>query len=193
MGCHPVVCFGELLYYKNMDASENAIGGIDMKTLRPVLPQRLDWSSIIGVFILNFGKLELALSDILMSRTKLESRNGVLKKTFHEKIRCLEKLAGQHPSMEQKREKWEALIARMDAIRDLRNHLAHGTLVHTIAEDLKSVSQSFCLIHDVCACVQEAVKVTFEELYLQNQLLADVVGELAALDSECGGAHKPSE
>ncbi len=175
-----------------MDVSENVIGGIDMTTLSPVLPQRLDWSSMIGLFILNFGQLELALSDIIKLRAKPESRKGVLKKSFHDKIQCLKDLAEQHPLMVKKQKEWEALVARMDAIRDLRNHLAHGTLVHTVAEDLKSVSQRFCLIQDVCAEVQDADRVTFEELHRQNQLLADVLGEMLKLDHECEGAYKPS-
>ncbi len=159
--------------------------------LRPVLPQRLDWPSVMGLFMLNFGHLELALSDILKLRSRPESKNAVIKKSFHEKIRCLQQLAGQHPAMVAKRDQWEALIVRMDAIRDLRNHLSHSTLLHSVAEDFKTLIQVLCLTQDVSANVSNTLRLTFEELFDQNQRLADVVGELVALDHGCEGAYKP--
>jgi|GEM_PF-6826169 len=176
-----------------MDIAEAAITGVDTSGLRPVLPQRLDWASVIGLFILNFGSLELVLANILKFRSKSESKKAVVKKSFHEKIRCLDHLADSHPSMVEKRTQWKGLIVRMDAIRDLRNHLSHSTLLHSVSEDLKSLNQVLCLTHDVSADASDALRVTFEELFNQNQLMADLLGELAALDYACEGAYEPSD
>lgn len=174
-----------------MDRDETGAEGNTTSALRPVLPQRLDWSSVMGLFILNFGTLELALSDILKLRSRPESKNAVIKKSFHEKIQCLQDLAGRHPAMVEKRDQWKALIARMDAIRDLRNHLSHSTLLHSVAEDLKTVIQVLCLTQDVSTNVSGMLRLTFDELFDQNQRLADVVDELMALDHGCEGAYKP--
>jgi hypothetical protein len=174
-----------------MDRDAAAAEGNTTLAVRPVLPQRLDWSSVMGLFILNFGALDLALSNILKLRSRPESKNAVIKKSFHEKIRCLQHLAGEHPAMVEKRDQWEALIVRMNAIRDLRNHLSHSTLLHSVAEDLKTVIQVLCLTQDVSANVSDALRLTFEELFNQNQRLADVVGDLVALDHGCEGAYKP--
>lgn len=174
-----------------MDKDETAMDRMDMTALHPVLPQRLDWPSMIGLFILNFGVLELALSHILKLRSKPESKNAAAKKSFHEKIRCLQALVDWHPEMVQKRERWQQLVLKMDAIRDLRNHLSHGMLVHTVAEDLKGMSQVLCLTQEVSADKPDVLKVTFQELVHQNQVLSGVIDELAALDYVCEGAHKP--
>ncbi len=193
MALHPIVVFDRLFYGDNMDIAEAGIAGIDTSGLRAVLPQRLDWPSVIGLFILNFGNLELALVNILKLRSKPESKKAVIKKSFHEKIRCLEHLAESHSSMAEKRAQWKDLIVRMDAIRDLRNHLSHSTLVHSVSEDLKSLKQVLCLTQDVSADAADALRVTFEELFNQNQLMADLLGELVALDYACKGAYEPSD
>lgn len=142
---------------------------------------------------MNFGTLELAVTNILRLCSKPESENAVMKKSFHEKVQRLQRLAGEHPEMVAKRDRWEKLIGRLEAIRDLRNHLSHSTLVHSVADDLKSVSQALYLTKDASVSARDAFKVTFEDLLQQNQVLADVVNDLAALDHYCEGAYKPMD
>ncbi len=166
---------------------------LDTTTLHPVFPQRLDWSSLIGLFILNFGALELALSDILKLRTKPKSRKAVAKKKFNEKIQHLKLLVDQHSSMVEKRNAWNALIGRMQTIRDLRNHICHSTLVHRVTQDMTEMRQELCATQDLGADLPDALKVSFDELLRQNQLLSDMLNGLAELAHECGGPYKPIE
>lgn len=173
-----------------MHLDETTLSGIDTTSLRPVLPQRCDWSSVIGMFMLNFGQLELVLTEILKARSKPGTEDALMKKSFHEKVLRLRELAGTHSDMVVRKEQWETLVGHIEAVRDLRNHISHGVLRHLVSDDGKVMSQMLSMIKDACFNTADAPKVMFEDLLLQNQILADVLGELLLLDDGCEGAYR---
>ena len=149
--------------------------------MRPVLPQRLDWSSVIGLFILNFGSLELALLECLKWRLPEKRWNAQARKSFHERVQCLRELVSQPAETVTASAEWEALIVRLGAVRDLRNHLAHSTLVNTLADDLKTWTQRLVLTKEFACAQAETRQVSFDELHLETTKLADLIGELVKL------------
>ena len=155
--------------------------------MRQVLPQNIDWPSFIGNFILNYGALDLALTDVLKRRLPEECWNALTKKSFHERVLRLGKLAGEQPEMIAQKQQWDSLIHSLKPLRDFRNLLAHSTLVHTLSEDGRTVTQTLSFTDDVSASKDERQRVTFEELLSQAAVLADIIGELLSLDGECRG------
>jgi hypothetical protein len=92
----------------------------------PILPDRLDWPSAIGNFLLNFGALEYFVFVFLNDR--LSPEEFVRMRELHLKAR-LDRIAkylseNGYPQAEQKA--FANLTASLDPIRELRNHIAHG-------------------------------------------------------------------
>ena len=168
--------------------------------MRPIVSQDLNWSSAIGLFLLNFGALEITLLEILKGRVKEEGWNALKKESFHDRVLRLRKLGSDGP--------YEAiddgLLKRLAAVKDDRNHLAHSTLVNSFSEDLKSCTQKLVLINDYAFAEDgedgdeevsvEDDEVSMEKLLQQNQDLADLVGEmLAILERQKSEASDASE
>ena len=145
--------------------------------MRPIVSENLNWSSIIGHFLLNFGALEITLLEILKGRVKEGAWNALKKESFYDRVLRLRKLGSDGPfeSID------DGLLKRLEAVRDDRNYLAHSTLVNTFSEDLKSCTQRLVLIKDYAFAEGRVKKVSMEELLQQNQDLADLVGELLAV------------
>lgn len=171
------ISFSELSWKVN----ENVTDGYTDRIMRQVLPQNLDWPSFIGIFIMNFGQLDLELTDVLKRRLPEERWNTLTKESFHERVLCLGKLAGEQPEMIAQKQQWDSLIHRLKPLRDFRNFLAHSTLVHTLSEDGGTWTQTLSFTGDVSASKDERQRVTFEVLLSQATVLADVIGELHAL------------
>lgn len=145
--------------------------------MRPIFSPNLNWSSVIGLFLLNFAALEIVLLELLKSRMKAEAWNALKKESFHDRVLRLRRLGTEKPAQAIE----DGLMKRLEAVRDLRNHLAHSTLVNTFSEDLKSCEQRLVMIKDYVFNEDGGREVSMEELLKRNKDLADLVGELSVL------------
>ncbi len=152
--------------------------------MRPVILQSLDWPSVIGHFILNFGTLELTLLELLKRRLSEENWNALSRKSFHECVMCLRKLVAKTTEIAASAAEWEPLLLRLDEVRDLRNHLAHGSLVHTFGEELKTCTQRLVLTKEFSFGLEETREVCFDELLKEANNLADLTEKLTELANQ---------
>lgn len=92
----------------------------------PIMPAQLDWPSAIGNFLLTFGTLEYFVFVFLKDHLAEEEFAKV--KEWHLKDR-LARVAQylkdeKRPAAEQTA--FAALVERVEPMRNLRNHIAHG-------------------------------------------------------------------
>ncbi|MEY4918395.1 MAG: hypothetical protein RL616_2308 [Verrucomicrobiota bacterium] len=90
------------------------------------MPARLDWPSAIGNFLLNFGTLDYLVFVFL--KDHLSSDEFAIVREWHFKDRVTrmgEQLkAANYPADQQAT--FARLVERLNPIRELRNHIAHG-------------------------------------------------------------------
>jgi len=145
----------------------------------PILPDRLDWPSAIGNFLLNFGTLEYLVFVFLKDHLRPEEFDRV--KDYHLKDR-LNRVAQQlqeegHPTHEQRA--FAVLVEAIGPIRDLRNHLAHGHLYARYDVQTKKWSVTVFQANDVdTGFLPTSTHVEFEDLLTALGRLTELIEEL---------------
>ena len=143
---------------------------------------RLDWANAIGLFILNFGTLDLHVQDYL--ENNLSPEEFAKFKSCHfrdrvERIKAHVSQAGYEP------EKWQAMaefFSRLEPVRELRNHIAHGLLRLTLADDKKAWTITLSLPRDMDGSNSpEARHLTFEKLLNTSTELTALIEDFMKL------------
>ena len=92
----------------------------------PILPARLDWPSTIGNFLLNYGTLDYFVFLFLEDNLSPDEFAKVKEYHFKDRIeRITQHLKDARYSVEQQTA-FARLAERLEPIRELRNHIAHG-------------------------------------------------------------------
>ena len=155
--------------------------------MRPIFPARWDWPSTIGNFILNFSALDVALIEILKRCLPEDKWAALRKRSFQERAERFRDIVVHDSRFDSHRPAFLAFLDRLEPIRDLRNHLAHATLVRHLSEDGQSCTQTLSLPRDVHGLdPNDARDVTFDELFAQLQPLADLTSQLISLGNQAG-------
>ena len=92
----------------------------------PVAPARLDWTSAIGTFVVNFSTLDYVVTAFLKDKVSASEFSELKNQTFKKRLnRVISHFhdAGWPP---EKMAEFQQLITRLETIRQLRNHIAHG-------------------------------------------------------------------
>ena len=100
----------------------------------PSLP-RLDWPPAIGNFLPNFGVLDYSVFAFLKDR--LTSDEFVKIRDWHLKDR-LDRIAKHMKKAKfpiEQQTGFSRLVARVDPLRELRNHIAHGHMLFSLDPD----------------------------------------------------------
>lgn len=106
---------------------------------------RLDWASAVGLFIINYGMLDYCVLDFLEFRLPREQFDDLKNKHFQDRIKSVKRLvAGDGYSAEQKHD-FAEFFQRLDPIRELRNHIAHGHLLVSMDEQSKTFIMTLSL------------------------------------------------
>ncbi|MEQ1750761.1 MAG: hypothetical protein ABL974_15135 [Prosthecobacter sp.] len=116
--------------------------------------------------------------------------NALDRKLFKDCVNCLRQLVAQPSEMAASTAEWEPLLVRLDALRDLRNHLAHGALVNSLGEDMKTWTQRLVLTKEFSFGLEETRQVSFDELRKEIFELADLTEKLTAL---AAGGRSPND
>jgi hypothetical protein len=144
----------------------------------PVIPDRLCWSSAIGLFIINFGMMDLLVLDFLESTLSPEEFLRVKERPFYDRVELIKQRVSQADCSAETRERFEKFFRRLDPIRELRNHIAHGILRIELAQDQKPRILTLSLPKNLDGTnAPNALHLKFEEL-------TKALGELTALTEE---------
>jgi hypothetical protein len=161
--------------------------------LRPILPQYLDWPSLVGHVILSFGVLEKVLFDLLVDRTEGVERVRLAKESFQDRVLRLKEMVETDAALRAKVEGLDGFFERLESARVLRNHVAHGVLMHVPGEDSETLVQKLMLPKDASGVAYpEGRAWCFEEILSESAVLKDLVGEVAGLGGWVEGTWQVS-
>jgi len=93
-----------------------------------------EWRRIIGTFILNFGHLEYLVAVFLKDNLEPAECAKFMERPFKDRVARITKYVDEGDYSQEKREEFALLIKRLDPIRNLRNHIAHGYMCWNMAE-----------------------------------------------------------
>ena len=103
----------------------------------PILPDRLDWPSAIGNFILNFGALDWHLTVFLEGQLPEDEFKAVKDLYFQDRVKRIQKLVEADGALSAKRKEFGRFFERLEVIRLLRNQIAHGQLTVKLTKESK--------------------------------------------------------
>ncbi len=159
----------------------------------PILPDRLDWSSAIGNFLLNYGTLDYLVFCFL--KDHLSSEEFAKLKEWHLKNR-LDRIA-QHmqeanfPADQQ--QQFARLVTRLEPIRELRNHIAHGHMYVRIDEQTQKPTVTVFRAKDLdTGFLPDAKHVEFPELLAALNMLTELIEDFQCLAGFKEGGHTSS-
>ena len=147
-----------------------------------ILPARFDWPSLIGNFLFNFGTLEHSVFVYLKDR--LDSDEYLKVREWHLKDR-LERIARhlvETNATEEQKAGFADMVKRLDPIRELRNHLAHGHLFVTISEETFKPAVTLMMAKDLdIRDSPDCRQLPYQELLAALRELAEVIEAFQSL------------
>jgi hypothetical protein len=148
----------------------------------PVVPARLDWPSAIGNFILNYGVLDWRVLVFLEARLPAGEFARIKGKHFQDRIALVKSLVASGQYSDEQRQAFGKIFIRLDPIRELRNHIAHGHILSRWQADSKTWKVSLALPQDLD--VLDAPKtrhLEFADLLDASAGLTELIGEFQRL------------
>lgn len=150
--------------------------------MTPIVPDQLTWASSIGLFIINFGTLDLHIQDYLENHLATEEFAKFKRRHFRDRVDRIKAHVGQAGFEPEKRQARDEFFARLEPIRELRNHIAHGLLRLTQAGDNTTWTVTLSLPWDLDgADSPEARHLTFVELCEASAALTDLCEDFMEL------------
>jgi len=146
--------------------------------------ERLDWASAIGLFIINYGVLDWHFLVFLESRippTDFAKLKGE-QKHFQDRVARVKLLIESDQYSEEQKAAFGKFLDRVDPIRTLRNHIAHGHILMRAAVDGKSPTLTLSLPkHLDTNYAPETRHVEFQELTTALDKLTALIEEFPKL------------
>src|SRR5688572_17161514 len=94
-----------------------------------IMPARFDWPSTLGLFLLNFGILDYSIMVYLKDHLEPAEYEQVRNWHMKDRVVRISKHLSDNGCPTDERSEFESLSARLDPLRELRNHVAHGHLI----------------------------------------------------------------
>lgn len=143
--------------------------------MTPIMPDRLCWASTIGLFIINFGTLDLHVQDFLENNLSPVEFAKFKERHFHDRVERIKAHVRQTGYEREKRQAMDEFFVRLEPVRELRNHVAHGLLRMALAEDGKAWIITLSLPRNLDGTNSpEARHLRFEELLQASTALTDL-------------------
>ena len=149
------------------------------------MPARLDWASAIGNFILNYGALDWHLTVFLEARLPEDEFDAVKDLYFQDRVRRIQKLVENDRAMSVKRTEFGKFFERLEAMRLLRNQIAHGQLTLKLTKELQV--EGIVLTQPKDLDSQERTQsraLNFNEMVAAMTELADLLQEFQRLSGD---------
>ena len=146
---------------------------------RPIMPARLDWQSLIGQFITNFGALDLHVQDFLETLLSPEEFLTMKERPFFDRVERVKQRLGENDCAATNKPEFQDFFTRLDPLRETRNRVAHGILRIGLAADRKTFVQTLSLPKELDAA--EARHLEFGELLTELKTLNALIEEFQRL------------
>jgi len=145
------------------------------KKSAPILPARLDWPSAIGNFLINFGTLDHLILVILKDNLESAEFENLRKKPLNDRVVKVAQYLNDKDRPTDSQE-FDRLRKRLDPVRELRNHIAHGHFLIRQNEETKTWEMSISLPRDLDQeYLSETRHVSFDELRTSLNELTDLI------------------
>jgi hypothetical protein len=115
------------------------------------MPDRLNWSSAIGLFIINFGMLDFEVFEFLESRLQPDLFTKIKKEYFQDRITCIKTLVSGGQFSPENKQAFAKFFIRLEPLRELRNHIAHAHMLSLVVNEGDASTQSLSLPRDLDA------------------------------------------
>lgn len=151
----------------------------------PFWSARLDWPSAIGNFILIYGVLDWHLFVFLEKRLPPDQFARTRKEHFQERVLRIRKIVEAGDFYDEQKRAFVEFFERLEPIRMLRNHIAHGHLLVRTAEDGETPVITLSLPKDLDATeVRDTRHLEFEELTKAQSDLAALIDDFQKLTED---------
>ena len=148
----------------------------------PLCSARLDWSSAIGLFIINYGVLDWHVYVFLESKLPPREFAATKKGRNQDRIQRVKKLVDGGAYSPATKKKFAVFFDRLDPVRELRNHIAHGHLLTRMDADGKSLVLTLSLPRNLDQIdAPETRNLSFAELTSALSELTALIEEFARL------------
>ncbi len=155
------------------------------KAMNPIFSANLDWPSAIGNFILNYGVLDWHVFVFLERRMPPDQFAKIRKEPFQERIGRVRKLVDGGDFSAEQKQAFEHFFTRLESVRELRNHIAHGHLLVRIIEVGKAPILTLSLPKDLNATeATETRHLEFEEVTKAQSELAALIEDFQKLTGD---------
>jgi hypothetical protein len=141
-------------------------------------PDLKDWYWSIGHFVMNFGHLEFLVFAYLEKHVSTAEFEQMRKTSFQNRIEKVAQLFGTSP---ERTTRFAAFAQRLEPIRNVRNHVAHGFLEFGFSPtaelflDIARAKDSDRMLDPVTE------KVTYHDLWIHVHALGDLITEFQRL------------
>ncbi|MEO7701902.1 MAG: DUF429 domain-containing protein [Opitutus sp.] len=141
----------------------------------PLVGREHSWAQAVGLFIMNFGHLDIAMTGIIEQYAATEKLTSVPSKTLSERIDLVRSLfAGKS----EKQAAFARLESQLTEVREFRNILAHGFFHMTQRPDGEIV-MGITQASDITRTFSPQTRcVTFEELLKYERRLIELIESL---------------
>ncbi len=141
-----------------------------------ILPERLDWPSAIGNFLLNFGTLEYLVFAFLKDHLQPEEFDRIKEYHLKDRLNRIEQQLKQEGYPMDEQRAFAVLVEAIRPIRDLRNRLAHGHLYSRYNAQTKKWSVTVFEAKEVDAgFLPTSTHVEFEDLVTALGRLTELI------------------
>ena len=146
--------------------------------MNPPATENPDWPLTIGLFVINFGVLDLLVFDFLKDRLPPERFAEIQKLHFQDRVAQIKEQVAVIDWPWEKWERFEKFVRRLEPVRKLRNQVAHGLLLARPVEGTKNFVVTLAVPRDLdTAGAPESQPLDFDTL-------VGAVNELTALIEE---------
>ena len=150
--------------------------------MTPPVPTLPHWSSAIGLFIINFGMLDLHVQDFLESTLPPEEFSQFRERHFQDRINRIKAHVSNAEYPLEKRQAMAQFFDRLEPTRLLRNHIAHGLLRIGLAQDQKTWFMTLSLPRDLAGSDSPVARhLTYQELLTAGTALTALIEDFKHL------------
>ena len=147
----------------------------------PILPDRLDWPSAIGNFLLNYGTLDYFVFCFLKDHLPPEEF-AKLKEPLKDRLKKIVKHMQEAKFSEKQQKEFAKLVTRLEPIRELRNHIAHGHMYCRVDDETKKPTVTVFRAKDLdTGFLPDAKHVEFAELLAALKTLNELIEKFQSL------------